>query len=535
MPNDAATLARLRAELEALRRSEQFHRSFVDAGPHGFYSMDAEGRFLTVTESVVSLLGYASAAELAAVDPAEVFENADRYRAFVGSCQEHGRAVAEHLTCRRKDGRRVTVRLSGRRDGGAPGAPGEIQVLIEDLNEAGTLGPRLQQAERMELLGQWTGGIAHDFNNLLTVILAHAEVLAAAMPADRPDLRADLEELRGAGRRGAAILGRLLGFARRRPLSLRPVNLADIVDMRAPAIGRLLPDTVTLEIVHEPDLPPIQVDTRIVEQILLNLAANARDAMPDGGCLRIETRRTLLDAAYRRTHGWGDPGEYVAVVVRDTGTGMDEVTKARIFEPFFTTKAAGMESGLGMAMVYGLMKQHRGFVEVESAVGRGTAVTVFFPVTVPEPASDVPPGIADQQQSSSQHGHETLLLVDDEGPIRRAAKRLFESHGYTIYDAQDGEEALQTIRAHARAIALVLADVMMPKMSGPDLYRALRQEGYEIPFLLMSGYLGREVRERSDALESVPFVQKPWIPADLLAHVRRILDRDPAPAAGRAP
>lgn len=493
--------------------------SLVEDAPEGLYRTGIDGRFSTVNRALVSMLGYESHDQLLATDPrCDVFERAADHDGLVAAV-EAGRTARLEVTWKRSDDQRIAVRLCGRGVRDADGTLVGLVVVAEDVTERRTQEAGRRDAHQIELLERWAGGVAHDFNNILTIILASAEILGAALPPDRRDLHADLDELRSAGERGTAIVARLLSFARRRPLSTRPVDLAEMVDELATRFRQALPKTVNLEVARRGAVPPVAADPGVLQQILLNLTTNAIDAMSGGGTLRVETRLATLDDHHRRTHGWGDPGEYVVIAVSDTGCGMDPDTRARIFEPFFTTKPQG--AGLGMAMVYGLVKQHRGFVEVESALGAGTTVTLYFPLAVAQVADSEPAEPTAPPASS----HSTVLLVEDEAPIRRAAKRLFESQGYAVVLAEDGDVALEIMRARASDIDVVVSDVMMPNMNGVELYEVLRQEGHDTRFVLTSGYLDSEIRAQAPRHEAVPFVPKPWSPAELLTCVEQTLER----------
>ncbi|MCH8939338.1 MAG: response regulator [Gemmatimonadetes bacterium] len=267
-------------------------------------------------------------------------------------------------------------------------------------------------------------------------------------------------------------------------------------------------------------LPQVQADPGAVEQIVINLATNARDAMPNGGILRLEARHARLDASHRAQHGWGNPGQYVRLSATDSGTGMDEEVMAKIFEPFFTTKEAGHGTGLGMPMVYGLMKQHGGFVDVQSELGKGTTVQVYFPatterVTLPMPA---------EQTEDVTGGTETILLVEDEEPVRRAAKRVLERFGYKVLLAPDGQEGLQLYR-ETENVGLVISDVMMPKMNGAQLHHTVCEDDPHSKFLFVSGYNADELTKTVDMDPTVPFMQKPWTPTEFLTRVRQVLDQ----------
>jgi two-component system cell cycle sensor histidine kinase/response regulator CckA len=390
-----------------------------------------------------------------------------------------------------------------------PQPPDEIERL--------RLEARIRQAQKMDAVAQLTGGIAHDFNNMLTVILANAELVAEALK-DNPAALADLEELRAAARRGTAIVRKLLGFSRRERLLQQPVRLGLLLGEMTTQLRQVFPPDIELQIAAD-RTPEIRADPHALEQILINLLTNARDALPKGGRVRIEARVANLDADHTRAHGWGNPGEYVCLTVTDNGTGMDESIRGRLFEPFFTTKPPGLGTGLGMAMIYGLVKQHDGFVEVDSAPGRGTAVRIFFPLGQASPARES--GAADAALAG---GTETVLVVDDEEPIRRTARRVLERFGYRVILAADGAEALDLIRERGKEIDLVISDVAMPKLGGQGLYDAARASGTQIKFLFTSGYTARDIGATVEFDATLPFVRKPWTLEDFVRRVRETLD-----------
>jgi two-component system, cell cycle sensor histidine kinase and response regulator CckA len=399
--------------------------------------------------------------------------------------------------------------------------------LSEQLHEHYGYALESQAAQKTEALGTMTAGIAHDFNNILTAMVANAELMAGALdPADE-EVREELGQLRRTARRGAGMVRNLLGFSRRGMLSLRAVDLSQVVEGQRDTMRRLAPEPVGVELESEEGLPAVLADREAVERMLAGIVTNARDAMPFGGRLQIRVERCRLDREHWRRKGWGDPGEYVCLSVADTGTGMDEATLARIFEPFFTGKEPGQGVGLGMAMVYGLMKQHRGFVDVSSEPGHGTTVRLFFPV-----AKDRVPAPPPERVVEPTGGSETILLVEDDDAIRHAAQRILERAGYTVLVARDGDEAVEMYREHRREVDLVLADVVLPKRSGPDVYRAIHAGSGDPRILFMSGYPANTLRDRTDLDPHLPFLQKPWTVSELTRAVREALDVSAAVPVG---
>jgi PAS domain S-box-containing protein len=396
-----------------------------------------------------------------------------------------------------------------------------VYGAAQDITERKRAEEALRQAQKMEAVGQLTSGMAHDFNNVLTVIQANVDLVASNLPQGMEPVSTEIRETQDAARRGAALIRRLLAFTRQESLTLRLVDLAQVLDELSTALRRLLPETIEIQVAADRSLPWVYADSGAVEQIVMNLATNSRDAMPNGGVLRIGTRHESLDDRHRALHGWGLPGEYVVLSVRDTGSGVDEATRQRIFEPFFTTKPPGQGTGLGMPMVYGLTKQHRGFVDVESQVGQGTTVDVYFPISAGAPDTSQDPA---QQAEEPRGGTETILLVEDEPAIRRAAKRTLEQYGYSVLLAPDGEEGLKVFRERQEEIRLVVSDVVMPRKGGAELHEEVRRIVPTAKFIFVSGYTPRN-RQGSALLDpAVPRIAKPWTIRELLGVVRRTLD-----------
>jgi CheY-like chemotaxis protein/two-component sensor histidine kinase len=388
---------------------------------------------------------------------------------------------------------------------------------VRDISERRRLEEQLRQAQKMEAVGQLTGGIAHDLNNLLTVVLANSEMIAASLPAGRDDLQTDLGELQNAARRGAQMIRKLLSFSRHAPLTYHVFDLGRLVEELTGTLRRLLPAHIQVEFPRDGTSVRVLADAGAIEQILLNLATNARDAMPRGGRLSLDVRR--VDVA--RAPGGALPGSYARLSVSDNGVGMDERVKARVFEPFFTTKPPGEGSGLGMAMIYGLTQQHGGFIELDSGVGKGTTVRVFFPLArEDQPLPELAPAPA-----GLHGGEEYILLVEDEEGLRRVAQRALEKVGYRVVTAADGLDALEIYHGRANEIDLIITDLVMPRLGGIALYRTLRQEGHPVRFLFTSGYAAHEIMQGDLADGELALLQKPWTLADLTHRVREVLDR----------
>jgi PAS domain S-box-containing protein len=503
----------VRRDAEAMAQAR--YRALVEGSLAGIYVIQ-NWRFAYVNPTLARIFGYTVAEVLAKPSVLDLVAEEDR-----GLVSERVRArlageeVASHYTFRgrRRDGAVIDVEVHGTRtDHDGPAITG---TLI-DITERRALEQQLRQAQKMEAVGQLAGGMAHDFNNLLTSILATTELLLGELPPDSP-LRNDLAGVQSSARRGADLTRKLLAFSRRQRLEFHSVEVGALFQEFLGVLRRVVREDIDIRLEAAPGLT-VTADPGALEQVLMNLVTNARDAMPEGGVIEIGVRPVALDQAACQAMGFGVPGSYVAVGVRDSGVGMDEATRVRVFEPFFTTKSVGEGTGLGLAMVYGLVKQHKGFTMVESALGRGTTVTVYLPQAVGRRAS-----VPDQPSPVASGVGETILVVEDEASLLRIAKRVLEKHGYRVLTAADGQEALEVYRANRDRIDLVITDVVMPRLGGRELAEALRSEGGRGRVLLTSGYAERELGAAPPE-PGVPLLTKPWSIPELLRLVREALE-----------
>ncbi len=511
--------AALRSAEDALRRSEINFRSLVTNAPYGICRCDSAGNLLDVNPALISILGYEFAADLLRrnlasfyVDSQQWFTVADNFRLmrpFNGLMTEWSR----------KDGTVIGVRLSGRSIRGDRDAL-FYELYAEDVTEQRSLEQQLRQSQKMEAVGRLAGGIAHDFNNLLMVISGYCEFLLERAGSD-PQLRGPAQEIANATHRATSLTRQLLAFSRKQLLTPKVLDLNAIVTESFRMLNRVISENVELSMVPAAGLGMVKADPGQIEQVIMNLAVNARDSMPHGGKLTIETSNVSVKESSARLHGAIEPGEYVMLCVRDTGIGMDFETQSHVFEPFFTTKGP-RGTGLGLSTVYGIVKQSGGYIWVSSELGKGTSFKVYLPrVTGAGEAVVLYAPIA---AADVQKGNETILLVEDEQNLRNMGKIYLESEGYAVLEAPDGAAAIQIANAHPGPIHLLLTDVIMPGMNGRVLASNLSLLRPGIKVLYMSGYTENAIGHNGTLDAGVILLQKPFTLPTLKATVREVLD-----------
>jgi two-component system cell cycle sensor histidine kinase/response regulator CckA len=524
----AATIARditerKRAE-EALRQSEERFRSFVENVPLGVYRTTPDGRVLMANPALLGMLGYDSFQELASRNlEHEGFEPADARSVFREQIEREGEVKGLEATWNKRDGSAVSVREYAKLIRTTDGRVLYYDGVVEDITVQRRLEQQLRQAQKMEAIGQLAGGVAHDFNNLLTIIAGYAQILLDRLGADN-HLRGHVTEIAKAADRAAWLTRQLLAFGRRQMLSLQVLDLNAVAANMDKMLRRLIGEDIDLVTVCGGGLGRVKADRGQVEQVILNLALNARDAMPRGGKLTLETANVVLDETYARTHMGVTPGRYVMLAVSDAGCGMDAETQAHIFEPFFTTKEQGKGTGLGLATVYGIVKQSGGHIWVYSELGRSTTFKIYLPRVDGETEE---PAAREKEPMVTAQGSETILLVEDEAEVRSLVRGVLESKGYTVLEARDGARALQLAAQHQGPIHLLLTDVVMPEMSGRELAERLETVHRGTKLLYMSGYTDNAIVHHGVLEPGTALLQKPFAPDALARKVREVLDGVP--------
>jgi len=516
--------AALRASQEGLRRSEINFRSLVTNAPYGICRCDAAGNLLDANPALLAMLGYSSAKELVGThlgalyaDTQQWFELAD----FLRSAATLNGLIVEW---KRKDGTATVVRVSGRAVADA-GKGRTFELFAEDVTERHALEQQLRQSQKMEAVGRLAGGIAHDFNNLLMVISGYSEFLLDRLSPD-PALRGPAQEIASAAVRATSLTRQLLAFSRKQMLAPKILDLNGVVTENLRMLTRVIGEDIDLVMVPAAGLGAVRADVGQIEQVIMNLAVNARDAMPAGGKLTIETSNVSLDEEYARFHAPLRPGNYVMLAISDTGVGMDTETQSHIFEPFFSTKGT-KGTGLGLSTVYGIVKQSGGYIWVYSEPSRGTTFKIYLPrvAEAAEPAQVAVPA----EPASPEPVTETILLVEDEANLRYLARQFLEKQGYRVIEAADGAAAMQIAVAHDGMIHLLLTDVIMPGMNGRELAQRISEIRPNTKVLYMSGYTENVIGRNGTLDAGVRLLQKPFTLRDLKSKVREVLDSTPFP------
>jgi two-component system cell cycle sensor histidine kinase/response regulator CckA len=497
------------------------YQAIFDEALIGLAQTGLDGRFLLVNRCLCELLGYTSH-ELTSVDfmtishPDEVEQDLEARARLIGGAMDR---YTRDKRYRRKDGTYVWTALAVRLHRQVGGEPHYFLTVIEDITERKRAEEEARQLHKMEAVGRLAGGIAHDFNNLLTAIVGYAALALQQLKADDP-IASDIRDIHAAGVSAASLTRQLLAFSRKQMLQPQVLDLNMVVTRMRELLRRLIGEHIQLEWKPLTRLDRVRADSGQIEQVILNLAINARDAMPSGGTLSIETANIELDDEYVADHPGAATGKHVMLAISDTGIGMDAAVQEHLFEPFFTTKELGKGTGLGLATVYGIVKQSGGSIYVYSEPEQGTTFKIFLPCA---------DHMADEVQVGSSAlrvlgGSETILLVEDQPEVRSVTRAALTRRGYTVIEASQGEEALQIVEGHPGTIHLLLTDVVMPAMGGRELARRLLHRRPHLRVLYTSGYADTAIVHHGVVESDVAFIQKPYTPDSLLHKVREVLD-----------
>ncbi|HYL55470.1 MAG TPA: response regulator [Gemmatimonadales bacterium] len=521
----ALSESRLREERElavtALRASEEQYRALFENTPFPMWVFDLETHaLLAVNGAAIAHYGYRReeflTLKIEDLRPPEDVAALEQHLAT----RPAGYRTTGPWRHRKKDGTIIHVETSGHE---IPfgGRRAEL-VVIDDITERRRLEEQFRQAQKMEAVGRLAAGVAHDFNNLLTAILGTTDLMIEDLPAEDPD-REGLLDIRDAAERAAVLTRQLLTFSRQQVVSPRVLRLNDVITDLVKLLRRLLGEDVTIATTLAADCGSVKADPGQLEQMIVNLSVNARDAMPNGGRLMIETKNVDLDGDYPTDRVTIPAGRYVMLAVTDTGTGMDAKTKARIFEPFFTTKPVGKGTGLGLATVYGVVEQSGGYIWLYTELGHGTSFKIYLPrVDAAQSQAAV-----DEPAAGSVDGSETVLVAEDEEAVRQIIEKSLEARGYRVLSAGDGGTALERASAHAGAIDLLVSDVVMPDMNGRELSRRLTEARPNVKTLYLSGYTDDAILHRGVLQEGVAFLQKPFSLRALARKIRQVLEARP--------
>jgi PAS domain S-box-containing protein len=502
---------------DALQSSEERHRTILQAAVSGFWLMDMSGRLLEVNESYCRMSGYSEQELLSMhISDLEAGETPAATEKRIQNIMTDGQDRFESRH-RRKDGSIFDVEASAKYQAIEEG---RIVVFLSDITLQHKLEEQFRQSQKMEAIGLLAGGVAHDFNNILSVIIGYCSLLEMKTFSAAEEKNA-LACISASAEKAAQLTGGLLAFSRKQVIDPKPVDLNDIVRNVQKFLVRIIGEDITLKAITNNAPLLVMADIGQLEQVLMNLATNARDAMPKGGAMTIETELQEIDGSFVANHGYGKPGQYALMSVSDTGFGMTEEVRSKIFEPFFTTKEIGKGTGLGMSIAYGIVNQHNGFIYVYSELNKGTAFKIYLPILNSDYTSDHSITVAEAPKG----GAETILVAEDDASLQTFVETLLTNSGYQTITANNGEEAVELFSANSSNISLVLMDMLMPKKNGLQAYNEIKPLLGDTKVLFTSGYTADFIRSRGELDDSVELIMKPLKPAELLRKVREMLDR----------
>jgi PAS domain S-box-containing protein len=512
----------LKHTMDVIQQSEVKFRSLVENINVGIYrtTFDSRGHLLQVNEAMVRMFGYDSEEKLLAVDLADLYRNQEDRVRIVEALQSHGSIKDRELCLLKKDGVPIWCLITANVEYDARGGVKWVNGFIDDITERKVLADQLRQAQKMEAIGTLAGGIAHDFNNMLAPIYVYSEMIRQKFAEDDVVHKRASAILAAAGK-AKDLVRQLLSFSRKQILAMSLLDLNEVVAGFNDILQRTIRESIPIRLNLSSTPCPITADRTQMEQILLNLAVNAQDAIAEAGSIIIETGQVLLDDEYCQLHPGARPGWNAMLAVTDSGSGMDDAILIHIFEPFYSTKVIGKGTGLGLATVYGIIKQHNGFIDVKSKIGEGTIFRIFLPLATGEPKLPVQP--VPHPRSSIQLGNATILLVEDNEMVMDMTRELLENSGCTVLSASLPEDAIACAGEYDGRINLLLSDVIMPQMNGPELHGRLKEIFPDLPVLYMSGYSGNVVVEHGTLEEEASCINKPFTAETLLEAVAQKL------------
>ncbi|MFN7994196.1 MAG: PAS domain S-box protein [Bryobacteraceae bacterium] len=509
---------------EALRQAKERLETVIRTSPLAMVSFDPHGRITSWNPTAERMLGWKEQEILHESLPSPGIEQRDDLRKLTERPAESEPLAGMEGRCQRKDGSWLEVAIWTAPLMGTAGSVSGFMAVLADISEQKRLQDQLRDSQKMEMIGRLAGGVAHDFNNLLTVINGYSRMLLESLPVEDPH-HERAEEILKAGNRAASLTGQLLAISRRQLIQPKVLNLNHVVANISKMLSRLIGEHIELKTVLDSDLGPVKADPSQIEQVLINLATNARDAMPSGGVLTIETENAEIDEeeGYRQQIS---PGPYVKLTISDTGTGMDPEIRRHVFEPFYTTKGRGKGTGLGLSSVYGSVKQNQGSIVVSSEPGSGSVFSIYLPrlAGVTETAATETP------TPRPTHGTETILLVEDETALRGMVRQMLETLGYRVMDAADGLSAIHLCDGRQKPVDLLVTDVVMPLLNGREVAKRLTRKWPGMKVVYMSGYTDDVIAYHGVADASVNLIQKPFRMEALAAKIREVLDHSPSPA-----
>jgi PAS domain S-box-containing protein len=509
---------------KALRQAEEKYRQIYENAIEGIFQASPEGRLISANPALARILGYDSPQDLlnnVRNIVSQVYANERRRKEYFYLMDTQGIIRDFEVQAQCKDGSTHWVSLNAKevRDDG-----GNVlyhEGTLESITERKKLEAQLRHAQKMESIGTLAGGIAHDFNNILTTIMGYCSLITMKAGEKNP-LLVYVNQIMEAANRASTLTQSLLAFSRRQTVEAKPVDVNESIRGVEKLFRRIIGEDIELRTTLSRERLIVIIGDGHMGQLLMNLATNARDAMPEGGILSIKTEQVHLSGEVAKTHG-GKEGAYVAIEVSDTGKGMDETTKDQIFDPFFTTKEVGKGTGLGLSIVYGIVHQNKGYIDVSSEPGKGAAFTIYLPLAEPVSTEDIP-----REKAGLRGGNEVILVAEDNAQVREIVATTLRDFGYTVVEAFDGEDAIEKFRANGGAIDLLLLDLIMPRKNGKETYVELQKTRPDIRVLLMSGHTGDILSSKGISREGIPMITKPVAVEKLLRQIREILDNKPS-------